>query len=190
MKKIIAIVLLICILLCVTACANNTEPESLKETDKDTPDVQTELSKVEVEEIAPQEPVEDNFLFYYNGIEIKLNALAEPIVEALGEPKKYTESASCAFDGLDKTYFYGSFYMDTYPMEGIDFVYGWWFADDSVSTQEGIYIGASQAEVESAYGVDSFNGSNAYIVTRDRGTLTVIVENGVVTSIQYAVILD
>ena len=55
---------------------------------------------------------------------------------------------------------------------------------------EGIFIGASQAQVEAAYGADAFNGSNAYIVTRDDGTLTVILEDGLVSSIQYAIIVQ
>ena len=115
------------------------------------------------------------------------NQTAEQIFsfKALGEPMKYTESASCAFDGLDKSYYYGSFYLETYPQGDKDFVYGWWFADDSVSTPEGIYIGAAQADVEKAYGAENFNGTNAFSVKKGNGTLTIILDKGLVTSIQY-----
>ena len=130
------------------------------------------------------------FTFTYKGTEIALHAPAAPILEALGEPMKYTESASCAFEGLDKNYYFGSFYLDTYPKGEEDFVYGWWFADDSVKTDEGIYIGAAQGDVEAAYGADSYNGTNAYVVRREQGTLTIILEDGVVTSIQYAIVLE
>ena len=132
----------------------------------------------------------ENFTFAHKGTEITLHAPAAAIVSALGEPVKYTESTSCAFEGLDKSYYYGSFYLETYPKGEEDFVYGWWFADDSVSTPEGIYIGAAQTEVEKAYGADSFNGTNTYVVKKQAGTLTVIITDGVVSSIQYAINLD
>lgn len=133
---------------------------------------------------------EPGFAFEYKGATITLHADAKPILEKLGEPVKYTESASCAFDGLDKSYYYGSFYLETYPQCGGEFVYGWWFADDSVTTEEGIYIGSTQEDVEKAYGTENYNGTNAFVVTRGEGTLTVILENGVVNSIQYAIILN
>ena len=134
-------------------------------------------------------PVVDEYSINYKGTEITLHADFAPILAALGEPVSYTESASCAFEGLDKTYYYGSLYIDTYPDGDKDRVYDFWFADDSLSTAEGIYIGASQAEVEAAYGTAGYNGANAYIMTKGTGTLTIILDNGVVTSIQYAIAL-
>jgi hypothetical protein len=133
---------------------------------------------------------EKGFAFTYKGTEITMHAPAAPIIKALGEPVKYTQSTSCAFEGLDKSYYYGSFYLDTYPKGQEDFVYGWWFADDSVSTEEGIYIGSPQADVEKAYGAENFNGTNAFVVKKAGGILTVILENGVVNSIQYAIELN
>lgn len=133
---------------------------------------------------------EDTFTFEYKGTKIQFHAEAAPIVAALGEPVKYTESASCAFQGLDKSYYYGSFYLETYPVGDKDYVYGWWFADDSVSTEEGIYIGATQADVEKAYGTEGYNGTNSYTIKRDSGSLTIILKDGLVSSIQYAIKVD
>ena len=59
-----------------------------------------------------------------------------------------------------------------------------------VETEEGIYIGASQADVEKAYGAENFNGKNAFVVTSGDCTLTVILENGVVNSIQYNAVIN
>lgn len=133
---------------------------------------------------------EKSFSFTYKGTEITFKAPAEPIVAALGEPHKYSESASCAFEGLDKSYDYGSFYLETYPENGKDFVYGWWFVDDLVATEEGISIGAAQADVEKAYGTENYNGTNAFVIKKGVGSLTIILENGVVNSIQYTLIMD
>ena len=174
MKKLLIVTLTLCVLLSLVACGASTGTEG---TVGGNADVAT----------TPSAPAEDGFAFTYKDTEITLHAPAAPIVSALGEPVKYTESTSCAFEGLDKSYYYGSFYLETYPKNGEDFVYGWWFADDSVTTQEGIYIGATQAEVEKAYGTDCYNGSNAFTVKKADGTLTVILEEGIVTSIQYAI---
>jgi hypothetical protein len=61
--------------------------------------------------------------------------------------------------------------------------------DDSVETPEGIYIGASQADVEAAYGAENYNGTNAYIITGQSTRLTIILDNGVVSSIQYDAVI-
>lgn len=179
MKKLFILTLIACMLLCFAGC----DPQDSTQPPVSTPPAESTQA---TQGSSTTDTTDDTFLFRYKGTEITLNAPAAPIVSALGEPVKYTESTSCAFDGLDKTYYYGSFYMDTYPMNGADYVYGWWFADDSVTTEDGIYIGAAQAAVEAAYGADCYNGSNAYIVTGEEGTLTVILEDGIVTSIQYS----
>lgn len=171
MKKIILILTVLCLALGLVACGSSG----------------TEGSNSSGNTITIPE---DTFTLEYSGIKIQFHAPAEPIVTALGEPVKYTESASCAFQGLDKSYYYGSFYLETYPVGDQDYVYGWWFADDTVTTEEGIYIGATQGEVENAYGTDGYNGSNAYTIKRDCGSLTIILKDGVVSSIQYAIAVD
>lgn len=174
MKKLLLVTLVLGLLLALAACGTSTAPQDT--VGSNTPSATT-----------PSAPTEDGFAFDYKGTNITLHAPAAAIVSALGEPVKYTESTSCAFEGLDKSYYYGSFYLETYPKNGEDFVYGWWFADDSVTTQEGIYIGATQADVEKAYGTDGYNGTNAYTIKKADGTLTIILDNGTVNSIQYAI---
>lgn len=174
MKKIFTLVLALCMVLSMAACGGSEAPAgNTGNTGNDTPNT----------------PSAETYSYTYKGVELKLYAEAAPVIAALGEPVKYSETASCAFDGLDKNYYYGNLYIDTYPENGKDYIYGWWFADDTLTTEEGIYIGATQAEVETAYGKDTFNGTNAYVITKGEGTLTVIMKDGIVNSIQYAIIL-
>ena len=168
MKKLIAFLLAAAMMLCFAACQPTETPDAPG-------------NKV---------PVQDSFTFTYKGTKIALHAPAEQVVAALGEPLKYSESTSCAFEGLDKSYDYGSFYLETYPIGDKDYVYGWWFVDDLVETAEGICIGSSKADVETAYGADNYNGTNAYTIKKGSGMLTIILDNDVVTSIQYAIITD
>lgn len=177
MKKLMIFALVCCMLLSLAACGGSNDANST-------------VGNNAGENTTPSTPAEDGFAFEYKGTKITMHAPAAPIVAALGEPVKYSESTSCAFEGLDKSYYYGSFYLETYPKGDEDFVYGWWFADDSVTTEEGIYIGATQAEVEKAYGTEGYNGTNAFVINKAAGALTIILEDGAVTSIQYAIKVD
>ncbi|MBQ8833486.1 MAG: hypothetical protein IJ001_12665 [Oscillospiraceae bacterium] len=131
-----------------------------------------------------------DYVFAYEGTEIPMHAPAEGILTALGEPVNYTETPSCAFEGLDKTYYFGGFYLTTYPGDKGDCVSGLWFADDSVTTPEGIRIGSTQAEVEAAYGTGGFNGTNAYFLTGEGMKLSIILINGTVGSVQYEAVFS
>ena len=44
--------------------------------------------------------------------------------------------------------------------------------------------------MEKAYGAESFNGTNAYIMTNGKSTLTVILTDGAVSSIQYDAVVE
>lgn len=135
------------------------------------------------------DPQEENFTFTYNGTKITLGAEAAPIIDALGEPRSYTEEPSCAFDGMDKTYYYGSFYISTYSLDGKDHIYNLWFADDGVATDEGIRIGSTQSQVEDAYGKECFNGTNSFMLTKGQSKLVILIEEKTVSSVRYEVIL-
>ena len=175
MKKILIVMAVAALVLALVACGEKT-PET---TAPAAPVVQ-----------GPTQPDASSWKYTVQGVDILMHAEAAPVLEALGEPVSYTEEASCAFTGLDKTYYYGGFYLQTYPMGEEDFVYSVWLVDDSSTTPEGIYIGASQAEVEAAYGTEGFNGSNAYVMTGTTSTLTVILTDGVVSSIQYDAVVE
>lgn len=139
--------------------------------------------------VSEEAPQEKELHFTFNGKDIVLNAPAQPILDALGEPKAKTEEPSCAFDGLDKTYSYDGFNLQTYPLDGAEYVFGFWFTDGTVSTPEGIAIGSAEADVVKAYGEENRSGDNVFVLTRDGGRLTIILADGKVSSIQYAITL-
>lgn len=166
MKKLICLILALALMACLAACGGNGEADG------------------------NTNQTASGYEFTYKNTTIAMNADVAPIVAALGEPMKFTEEASCAFTGMDKTYYYGGFYMQTYPMEDKDYVYSLWFADDSVTTEEGACIGMSQADLESIYGTEGYNGSNGYILTKDDSVLTIILSEGHVSSISYDAIVE
>ncbi len=86
-------------------------------------------------------------------LEIEPGVSAAAALEALGEPEKYEEAASCYFDGMDKIFNYGSFEIRTYPKDGQDMVQDVCImepGDKAGSSQ--ITVGSSLADVLAAYG--------------------------------------
>ena len=112
MKKIISIML--CIMLSVsmmTACGS-------KESDNDKKDVGSETKQ-------------DVFTYDLKGVTVAMNENMEPLVKKLGDADNYFESDSCAFQGKDKVYTYGSVKITTYPKDNKDYVYTIELLDDT-----------------------------------------------------------
>ena len=182
MKKLVSIALALCLMLCAVSCSKEKNPNDDKN-GKPNGGQTTEKPN-------GGQATDEVYKFTYNGVEIAMHADAKPVIDALGEPKSYTEEASCAFEGLDKTYYYGNIYIDTYPDGDTDRIKDVWFATDGVTTPEGIYIGSAQDQVEAAYGAAAFNGKNAYELKKGASKFTVILTDGVVSSIQYDATFD
>lgn len=143
---------------------------------------------VSAETTAAQPQAADAFVFEANGVNVVMNAEAAPIVEALGEPRNYFESESCAFKGLDKEYTYGGFVLKTYPMDDVDYVSSVTLMDDTVETPEGICIGSSLDDVKAAYGEGGSDTTCQY--EKGDSKLLIILDGGVVTSIQYLAVTE
>lgn len=132
----------------------------------------------------------DGYTFELEGEKVELNAEMAPIVEALGEADSYFESESCAFQGLDKVYTYGSVVVTTYPESEVDYVYSIELKDDTVETPEGIFIGSTKDDVISAYGEDAEDSGSALIYTKGESQLNFLLDGDVVCNIVYLAITE
>ena len=119
-----------------------------------------------------------------NNYAVKIDADMADVLAALGEPQSYFEAASCAFEGLDKTYTYTGFTVTTRPDGDKDYVNSILLTDDSVTTPEGVYIGAPAEDVLAAYGE---GGSSDAVLSYVIGNtaLNFIMQDGAVISIEY-----
>lgn len=125
------------------------------------------------------------YAFIYQDVVIEIDAEAAPILEKLGEAKSYFEAASCAFNGLDKMYAYGSFELDTYPVDDKDFVSMVLFKDDSIATAEGVSIGEPEEKITEVYGEDAVKENGMIVYRKDDMKLCFIVEDEKIVSIEY-----
>lgn len=112
--------------------------------------------------------------------EIKLGEVFS--VEKCGKELEYSEVASCAFEGLDKTYTYENYEITTGEKDKITSIY---FIDEGVSTTEGVKITDSYDKMVQAYGTNFKNDGNKYTYTKGNTSIEFMVENEVITGIEY-----
>ena len=134
-------------------------------------------------EAAPEEGTK--YEFQSGPVSVAIDAEAESVLSALGEWRNYSESPSCAFVGLDKVYVYAGFRIQTYPLEGKDYIYSVELTDDSVTTPEGITIGSGADQVKSAYGTPAEESATLLLYKGEGVNLQFILRDGKVTNIQY-----
>ena len=174
-KKLLALALALGLTLSLTACGGGN----------DTP--------AGGENTAPQESAQaggentaDTFVFTTaDGKEVAVNADMADVLAELGEEQSYFEAESCAFEGLDKTYTYPGFVITTRPDGEKDYVNSIRLTDDTVTTGEGVYIGSTEADVTTAYGESTSDTEGMLSYTAGDVALNFILEDGVVTSIEY-----
>ena len=126
-----------------------------------------------------------SYVFQSAGTDIAIDANMADVLAALGESQSYFEAASCAFDGLDKTYTYSGFIITTRPDGEEDFVNSILLTDDSVTTPEGAYIGCTLDQVTAAYGAAEPSETGVLAYTKGSTTLNFILKDDVVASIEY-----
>lgn len=126
----------------------------------------------------------------YRDCPLPMNADFEPLLAFLGEPDSYFEAASCAFDGLDKTYTYAGLEIVTYPDGDVDRVSSVRILDNSVSTPEGVTVGASPEDVTAAYGEDYDELGMQYAYEDGDAILSVLFDGGAAVSVEYTAIND
>ncbi len=131
-------------------------------------------------------PADSGYVYSQGGVDVAVNGLMSPIVDAWGEPDKYFESESCAFQGMDKVYTYGSVVINTYPENEKDYVLTIELKDDTITTAEGIYIGSSKADVVATYGTATSETDVALVYEKGECQLTFFFEDDCVTNITYA----
>jgi len=128
----------------------------------------------------------DDYKFIYNGVTIAPDMNTNEFLEKLGEPLHYYEVKSCAFEGMDKIYTYTSFEISTYPNGSNDLVSSIYFKDDTITTEEGAYLGMSKTDVLSMYGENYVESAGVIIYSKGGMELQFIFDGETLASIEYA----
>lgn len=123
--------------------------------------------------------------FTANGTKIEIDAPAEETLNAIGDPIETYESPSCAFGDLDKVWTYSGFRIDTYQLEGTDYVLDVVFTDDSVSTDEGVSIGDTTDKMKEVYGEPTTEDSTQAVYENGDMKLVFLLDGENIKTIEY-----
>lgn len=127
--------------------------------------------------------VEEVFSLKYNDITINLGEEFDQ--DKLGKELNYSETQSCAFEGLDKTYTYEHFEITTNPINDKDKIGSIYFLDDAISTTEGIKKGDSYEKMLKTYGDNYTLDNSLYTYTKENTKLQFLVQDETIISIEY-----
>lgn len=106
----------------------------------------------------------------------------------LGEPTSYFEAASCAIQGLDKDYTYGSILVKTEDDGKTERIVGLTILDDGAATTMGATIGSTRDEVVGVHGTPKSESDTALTYAAGEGVVAkFLLRDGVVTSITYTI---
>ena len=138
---------------------------------------------------ATQPTETDVFFFTGNGNTILLDTEIDAVLNEMGEPISTFDRPSCAFDGVDRFFLFPGLQIMTYPINGTDRVHTIMLMDDSLTTVNGIFLGASLDALLAAYGHDYDYSYGMYIFTRGNTTIRFNVNDYRVQTISYELLV-
>ncbi len=110
--------------------------------------------------------------------------------EIFGQEQSYSEVPSCAGQGTDKVYNYGSYEITAYQDGEEEKIYSVYFIDDQITTTEGVKISDDKSVMLEKYGESYEQTGNQYTYKSGNVLLAFIVENDFITSITYSLVIE
>lgn len=129
---------------------------------------------------------ESDTVFTYNGAKVELNTPIDDMLATLGQANEVSSQLSCHGEGEDKTYSYNGFTVNSYPLNGKDYVMEVVVNEAGIPTSKGVAVGDPVSKVTEAYG-NNYKAVGVYY-SYDAGnkkSLQFLIENDTVTEIDY-----
>ena len=106
--------------------------------------------------------------------------------EKYGQEKEYSEIISCAYEGLDRIYKYENYEITTYERDGKERIQSIYLLNDMAKTEEDVKITDSYNKMIEKYSDNYVREENMYTYIQGKTALKFIVENNIITSIEYS----
>lgn len=194
-NRILQVVMAIGIMLCVCGCqaddgsgssaADNVSTQTPAGGDKvdGAGDVNTEGNQGNITE----GNTENGYFFVTGGVTVGVDMDMDELVSELAEAKSVFEAPSCAGEGVDYVYNFGSYQIETYPAaDGKNRIGFITLKDDMVATAEGIDMSMTKGDVIQTYGEDYEEIGDGITYEKDGTKLNFIFNGDDIISIEYA----
>jgi hypothetical protein len=136
--------------------------------EEETTEAPTEEQQKEPQDEQPQEPEQQGSQEVKFSFDTLLNDVSG-VVASLGEPVNVSTAPSCYTNGADsKIYEYDGVKIECYVLDGVENVCVVTITNSNYSTDKGITIGSSQADVEAAYGAGETAGDYTIYYSGDK----------------------
>ena len=193
MKRLMSLALALLLTLALAACGGGDAPSGTQKDDSSNTAAPVEPAQNEPADAAPSVEIPapkagSKLVFVYRDCPLPMNAEFAPLLDFIGESDSYFEAASCAFDGLDKTYTYSDVEIITYPDEDVEYISSIRLLSSAAATPEGITIGSSMEDVVAAYGEAQEVFGEQYTYEDGDTQMFILFENDAVVSLEYSAI--
>ncbi len=198
MKKVWVILLAALMLFALAACGSEAETDLSDQviTRTDEEDGSADASaEADAETEEPEGDVEtsvdavtaDVFSFETDGVALTPGTALD--LTALPDAASVYTVESCAVEGMDNVYTYDTFEVTAYDDGSGEVIYSIYLTDPNVTTAEGLALGDDLSRVTELYGSDYAENDTAVVYTRGDTQLSIILQDEVVISIEYLLVL-
>ena len=177
MKRVIAVLLSMMLLCTLTACSEPAAQPSNATTDAvaDTTTEAADDTTAAADTTADSLDVEEGFSFTFEGVELIPGQSFD--ASALPAPQSVYQVPSCAIEGTDNVYNYGTIEVTAFNDGTGEVIYSVYIVDANTPTNEGLYIGDTVDHVIAAYGED-YTRENGQITYQKGDTLLIMILDG------------
>ncbi len=186
MKKYIAILLCLGLLLSLAGCTGdegNADQQITRGPDKTDPG-QSQTQGPDATTQGDNGPAV--YSFAAHGVTLVPGADFDPTV--LPQPESTYEVPSCAIEGTDLVYNYGTFEVTAFRGSQGDVIYSVYLLDPNTATAEGLLLGDPQSRVTELYGEGYTAQGTSWVYTKGQTMLIILFQDGNVLSIEYRMV--
>ena len=175
MKRVIAVLLSVMLLCALTACGEPAQPATTTEAVVDTTAQVADDTTAAAETTAAVQDAVEGFSFTFEGVELIPGQSFD--ASALPTPQSVYQVPSCAIEGTDNVYNYGTIEVTAFNDGTGEVIYSVYIVDANTPTDEGLYIGDTVDHVIAAYGEDCVR-ENGQITYQKGDTLLILIMDG------------
>lgn len=183
MKKTIVWAIALALLMTLAGCDPKDESQIPPDVTSTTSPQGSQPQQTTTGDPAPTDPEPEGFSFLAGSVSLEPGAVYDPSV--LPEPDSVYSVPSCAFEGEDTVYSFGTYEVTTYGGTGTEVIYSIYLLDPNITTPEGLALGDDLTKVHQLYGTDGIVNGRELVYTRGQTLLVLILQDEVVISIEY-----
>jgi|GEM_PF-3536767 len=149
--------------------------------------VEPELISGGSETTVADDSEETGYYFVYDSVTLTPGDKWDLVKDSFKEEYTSFESASCAYEGMDRIYTFKSIAVHTYEKDSdnIEIISGIDVTSENATSPEGLQIGMDATQIRELMGEPDDEYTGAFVYTEGSTQLNLYLENNVLTTFSY-----